>query len=380
MNTIICKHCGKEFELSEALLHQVKETAKQEFDSEHKKDLEKVRLDAFEKAKKEAEDKQALEFADLKQELLEQKKKNDEFREEQLKLREDKRKLEEEKKDFELELQRKVEDKVKESLEREDERHRLKELENEKKLQDAIKANEELRRKLEQGSQQTQGEVLELDFENTLISEFSDDEIIPIAKGKTGGDIRQIVKTPKGTVCGVILWETKRVKAWANDWTEKLKNDLRAEKANIPIIVTNVFPRGFNGNMGIFEGVWLVGYSHAVVLAQLMRQRLIDVAREKYFAQNSEKNSSKDLLYEYVVGHEFVQVVESHLEAYNQLIKQVSSEKVAYEKQWKERLEIADKIMRSTARMVGSVQGKLGNSATLQIKGLDILSLDSGEE
>lgn len=304
MNTIICKHCGKEFELSEALLHQVKETAKQEFDSEHKKDLEKVRLDAFEKAKKEAEDKQALEFADLKQELLEQKKKNDEFREEQLKLREDKRKLEEEKKDFELELQRKVEDKVKESLEREDERHRLKELENEKKLQDAIKANEELRRKLEQGSQQTQGEVLELDFENTLISEFSDDEIIPIAKGKTGGDIRQIVKTPKGTVCGVILWETKRVKAWANDWTEKLKNDLRAEKANIPIIVTNVFPRGFNGNMGIFEGVWLVGYSHAVVLAQLMRQRLIDVAREKYFAQNSEKNSSKDLLYEYVVGHE----------------------------------------------------------------------------
>lgn len=73
-------------------------------------------------------------------------------------------------------------------------------------------------------------------------------------------------------------------------------------------------------------------------------------------------------------------MVESHLEAYNQLIKQVSSEKVAYEKQWKERLEIADKIMRSTARMVGSVQGKLGNSATLQIKGLDILSLDSGEE
>ena len=210
-----------------------------------------------------------------------------EFREEQLKLREDKRRLEEEKKDFEIEMQKKVEEKVKESLEREDERHRLKELENEKKLQDAIKANEELRRKLEQGSQQTQGEVLELDFENALVSEFPDDEIVAVAKGKNGADIRQIVKTPKGTTCGVILWETKRVKAWANDWPEKLKNDLRAEKANIPIIVTNVFPRGFKTNMGVFEGVWIVGYSLGLPLSQLMRQRLIDVAREKYFAQNN---------------------------------------------------------------------------------------------
>ena len=48
------------------------------------------------------------------------------------------------------------------------EEHELKDREKDKKLQDAIKANDDLRRKLEQGSQQTQGEVLELAIEELV--------------------------------------------------------------------------------------------------------------------------------------------------------------------------------------------------------------------
>jgi len=376
MNTIICKHCGKEIEIDEALKHSVREQVQSEEKERHEVEI----AQALERGKKEALEKNSLENEDLRKQIGELRTEKEKFKQEEIKLREEKRNLEEKQKDFDLEVARKTDERVKESLEKENDRHRLKELELEKKLSDVLKKNDEMRIQIEQGSQQTQGEVLELDFENSLSTEFPDDEIVPIAKGKTGGDIRQIVKTPKGTLCGVVLWETKRAKAWANDWTEKLKGDLRAEKANIPIIVTNVFPRGFKGNLGVFDGVWLVGYSHAIALAQLMRQRLIDVAREKYFAQNSEKNSSKDLLYEYVVSHEFAQVVDSHLEVYNHLIKQVSTERVAFEKQWKERLEDADKLMKSTARMVGSIQGKLGTTASLQIKGLDMLSLDAGED
>jgi len=66
---------------------------------------------------------------------------------------------------------------------------------------------EEAQRKAKQGSQQTQGEVLELDLEETLRSTFPSDEIEPVGKGVRGADIRQIVKSPKGYVCGVILWE-----------------------------------------------------------------------------------------------------------------------------------------------------------------------------
>ncbi len=374
MNTIICKHCGKEFELSEALLHQVKADVEKSLSVQHKQDIEEAEA----RAKKEVSEKQALELDDLKKQIEEKEEKMREFRDDQLKLREEKRRLEEEKKDFEIEMQKKVEEKVKESLEREDERHRLKELENEKKLQDAIKANEELRRKLEQGSQQTQGEVMELDFENLLTDTFPTDEIIPIGKGTRGADVRQIVKTQKGTVCGVILWETKRTKAWDNDWPNKLKGDLRSEKANIPIIVSSVFPKELKGGMGFVDGVWIVTYSLALTLAEIMRQRLVDVARQKYLSENREGKG--EALFEYITSHEFVQQVESLLEVHREMNEQVSRERAAFEKQWKTRLEYSEKMLKSTARMVGSIQGKLGTTASLQIKGLDMLSLDSGED
>jgi hypothetical protein len=374
MNTIICKHCGKEIEITEALLEQVKADVEKSFSARFKKEFEEER----EKLTKELTEKQSLELEDLKKQVVEKEAKMKEFRDEQLKLREDKRKLEEEKKDFEIEMQKKVEEKVKESLEREDERHRLKELENEKKLQDAIKANEELRRKLEQGSQQTQGEVLELDFENLLTDTFPTDEIVAVGKGSKGADVRQIVKTQKGTVCGVILWETKRTKAWDNDWTNKLKGDLRTEKANIPIIVSTVFPKDMKSGMGFVDGVWIVSYSLAITLAEIMRQRLVDVARQKYLSENREGKG--EALYEYIISHEFVQQVESLLEVHKEMVEQVNRERAAFEKQWKTRLEYSEKMLKSTARMVGSIQGKLGTTNSLQIKGLDMLSLDSGED
>ena len=114
MNTIICKHCGKEFELSEALLHQVKADVEKSLSVQHRQDIEEAEA----RAKKEVSEKQALELDDLKKQIEEKEEKMREFRDDQLKLREEKRRLEEEKKDFEIEMQKKVEEKVKESLER----------------------------------------------------------------------------------------------------------------------------------------------------------------------------------------------------------------------------------------------------------------------
>ena len=62
------------------------------------------------------------------------------------------------------------------------------------------------------------------------------------------------------------------------------------------------------------------------------------------------------------------------------MVEQVNRERAAFEKQWKTRLEYSEKMLKSTARMVGSIQGKLGTANSLSIKGLDMLSLDSGED
>ncbi|MFA5584848.1 MAG: DUF2130 domain-containing protein [Bacteriovoracaceae bacterium] len=406
-SNLICPNCKKNIELSEALLHEFQE----EFELKHKKDMEEAVRLAEEKAKKNLEEKSSAELEKLQKQLSEEKEKkseelekfkkefeqqrekdNEEFeklkkaqeqaqeeiRKKELAANEEKKRLEDERKEFE-ENKRKEEERIKITVAKEEsEKYRLDKLEYEKKINDMQKALEEAQRKGKQGSQQLQGEVLELDFEQGLRSAFPTDEIVPIAKGKVGADVRQIVKTARGSICGTILWETKRTKGWSNDWTEKLKGDLRTEKANVAILVTNSFPKGFNLSMGLHDGVWLVDYSLAQTLAELIRQRLIDVAKEKYLA--SHKEGRQEQLYEYINSHEFVQQIESLLEVRNTMVSQVDKERAAFEKQWKIRTEAADKLLKGTARMIGSIQGRLGTSNHLQIKGLDMLELDSGEE
>ena len=370
-STLVCPHCKKSIELSDAVMHQFEERLEKEV-SEKLRASEKA---LEEKLRKELGESSQKEKEELERELLEQKKKNSEFQEKELELRAQARKLEDDKKEFELKIQRQMDEERKNLEEKiiraEEEKFRLREMEKNKTIDDLKKALDDAQRRASQGSQQLQGEVLELDLQNMLTETFPNDDIDEIKKGTTGADIRQTVRTPKGTVCGVILWETKRAKSWDNDWPEKLKSDLRAEKANIPIIVSTIMPKDFKSEMGIKEGVWVVSFALSATLAELMRQRLIDVAREKYLAEN--KDGKTEALYEYITSHEFVQQIESFLEVHREMMDQVNREKAAFEKQWKARVEYSEKLMKSTARMVGSIQGRLGSSTTLHIKGMDML-------
>src|SRR5207253_19568 len=85
--------------------------------------------------------------------------------------------------EVELEAQKKMaveESKIREeSSKLAEDKFRLQIAEKEKKLADTQKALEEAQRKAAQGSQQLQGEVMELDFENALAEAFRDDRIEP---------------------------------------------------------------------------------------------------------------------------------------------------------------------------------------------------------
>src|SRR5207237_5552268 len=101
-----------------------------------------------------------------------------------------------------------------------------------------------LKQKAEQGSMQLQGEVLELDFENQLKTAFVHDVVQEVSKGVRGGDVQHTVQTNTGYHCGMILWETKRTKNWSGAWTDKLKEDMRAVKAELAVLVTQALPDG----------------------------------------------------------------------------------------------------------------------------------------
>jgi hypothetical protein len=122
-----------------------------------------------------------------------------------------------------------------EASRRAEERYQLKLAEKEKQIQDAKKANDELKRKLEQGSQQAQGEVLEILLEELLRGAFPLDKIEAVPKGMNGADIVQKVFTRSGQYCGTIVWESKRTKSWSDGWLPKLKDDQRQLKAEIAV-------------------------------------------------------------------------------------------------------------------------------------------------
>lgn len=305
------------------------------------------------------------EQAALREEIKFKNKKLEEAREESRKFYQEKLKLEDEKQNMALEREKFRQQVLLEASDA----HRLKDLEKEKMIGDLKKSLEEAQIKASQGSQQLQGEIQELDLEESLQHSFPHDLIEPVGKGVRGADIRQTVRTSMGTVCGVILWESKRTKAWVDDWAVKLKDDLRATKANIPVIITTVLPKEIKAGFGLYENVWVSEPKLFLPLAEILRKNLIDVAREKH--HGSDKGTKAEMIYNYLTSDTFVQQVQSILEVHQNMYLQIQKERVAFEKIWKERESQAQRIISSTANIYGSIQGLAGQS----LPNLPLLSL-----
>ena len=376
VNLVKCPNCGKNFEITDVFRHEVEEEISQELSEKHKKDLEFLK----DKFSKELKEKSSEELTDLKKQLEEKDKKVEEFRENELKLREERRKLEERERELKLTVQRQIDEQRKkieeEVLKQAVEEHRLKDLEKDKVINDLKDSLENARMKAQQGSQQLQGEVLELDIEDTLKKSFPNDEIEAVEKGIRGADIRQVVKSPKGFICGTILWETKRTKAWTDSWISKLKEDLRNEKANIPIIVSQTLPVEARDGFGLKDGVWVCGFNQILPMATILRKNLLDLGFQQ--AVSNHRGDKAEYLYEYITSQEFRQQVEALAEVYREMNDQVIKEKAAFERIWKAREGQLKRLITSTANVVGSIQGRVGSSI-LHIKGLDLHELESGE-
>ncbi len=234
------------------------------------------------------------------------------------------------------------------------------------KLQDAI-------RKAEQGSQQLQGEVQELDLEATLRSAFPRDIIEPVPKGKFGGDTLHRVAAPLGNTAGTILWESKRTKTWSDGWLAKLRGDMRDAKAEICAIVTSTLPKGID-SFGQVEGVWVCDMASAVPLAMVLRFALMEVSTAR---QSSEgKQTKMELVYSYLTGPSFRQRVEAIKEAFENMREDLEAEKKVILKQWAKRDKQIEAVIASTVGMYGDLQGIAGKSMP-EIDGLDIKQLGS---
>ncbi len=409
---IICPHCHKEIPLTEAIFHQIRGELLKEFEAESKKkeqeiaqkvealnareqaledakrtlDEEIAKKLAIEKeklaseAKRRATEAAALEMKDLLEQIEEKDRKLEEARKAELELRRQRRALEEREKAIELEMARKLDEeraRIKdEALKSATEEHRLKDLEKEKQINDMRKQIEDLKRKAEQGSQQTQGEVLELDLEDMLKANFPLDHIEPVPKGIRGADVLQKVHNRFGQHSGMIIWESKRTKAWSDGWITKLKDDQREVKADVAILMTAILPKDVP-NFGYKDGVWITDYESAAGLATSIRMALAEVAAAKLAAVG--KNEKMEAVYAYIAGPGFKQKVQAIIETFASMKSELDQEKRAMAKIWAKREKQIERVIDSAIGMRGEVEGIIGASLP-EIESLELRALTDGTD
>ena len=255
-----------------------------------------------------------------------------------------------------------------------EEAERLKVAERDQKIASMQRTIEELQRKAEQGSQQTQGEVQELELESLLRSKFLYDTIEPVPKGDYGGDVLHRVVSQSGVACGTILWESKRTKNWGPSWLAKLREDQRAAKAEISVLVSQALPEGVD-TFDVIEGVWVAHPRLIVPVATVLRDLLLQVSTAR--TVNEGQQTKAEMVYQYLTGPRFRLRVEAIVEAFSSMQDDLEKERKAIMKQWAKRSEQIERVMGATVGMYGDLQGIAGKSIQ-EIEGLEFHALGAG--
>ena len=240
----------------------------------------------------------------------------------------------------------------------------LKVKELEKQLEDQKKLAEEMRRKSEQGSMQLQGEVQELLLEELLISTFPFDKIEEVGKGVRGADCIQTVRNQFGIEAGKIIYESKRTKDFGSDWIEKLKTDKRNLGADVAVIVTQTLPKSMD-RFGEKDGVYICTFTEVKSVALLLRNAILKIYDAKKGQEN--KGDKMTLLYDYLVGNEFIGQWSAMREGFKNLRNLLQKERDDFEKNWKKKQVIIEKIINSSLQISGSMEGISGTDVDISL-------------
>ncbi len=315
------------------------------------------------KAVKQATEAQEMAVKELRAELSEKANALKLAQAQELELRRAQRQLEEATEAMKLEVQRTL-DKERGALKAQlraaaDEENRLRLAEKEKVITDLMTKLDEAQRKATQGSQQTQGEVLELDFEQQLRSAFPLDLISEVSKGLRGADVSQEVRSPLGRACGVIVYELKRTQNWSDSWITKLKEDMRGMKAEIGVVVSEALPKGVT-RFGQHDGIFVCDLASAIPLAHTLRRMVLELALARGHQEGAQEKMQ--LLYTYLTGVEFRQRVTGVIEAFVMMREDLEKERRGLTRAWAKREKHINSVVESMAGMIGDVQAISGNA------------------
>lgn len=375
-NKFKCKKCGAEIEVTEAIRHEIEESLIRSIESKHKDELEEVIKKTEEKAALKAQQAIENQLKDLRKENEEERERNKELNKKIGDLLEELRGLRRKDQDRDTEMKKKImdmEEKIRLEVSKSaDEKSNLKVAELEKKLTDTEKALIDAQNKTRQGSQQLQGEVLELDLEERLKNTFNNDEIEPVGKGVSGADVIQKVKNNQGRIAGIILWETKRAK-WSPSWLPKLREDARKANASVAVLLSEALPKEIS-SFEFTDGVLVTSYSYAMPLVVMLRRQLMQLAAAKSAAVNKDQTLEK--LYNFFQSDAFRHRFEAYVEGVVEMQQNLESEKRSITTIWKKREGQINKSLNNLTGLYGDLQGIMGKS----LPDIKLLSLPAGSD
>ena len=254
------------------------------------------------------------------------------------------------------------------AIESEAQRHQLAMSDKDRIIREMSAKLEDAARKAQLGSQQAQGETLEVLLEAQLRSKFPFDVVEPIAKGVSGADVLQIVRDEGGRECGRILWESKRTQHWSAGWLPKLKTDQRNAKADLAVLISQAMPPEVQ-HFNEVDGVWVSSLSCTVPVATALRASLLQLGQHR--RANEGAQSKAELMYEYLNGPQFRGMMQALAAQWDDMQKELADEKKSTQKRWAKREKQIDLLLTSTSGIYGHIQA---------IAGRDFKTIEAFEE
>jgi hypothetical protein len=305
----------------------------------------------------------ATDRQELEQQLAQKSEVISQLRSAELSLRREKSTLEDRAAALEIEVARKL-DAGRAELEarvrtQERERADFEKADLQKRLDDVNTQLAEAQRKTHQGSQQLQGEVLELTLQSGLERAFPLDTIDEVKKGARGGDVIQRVMTRNGQAAGIFLWEAKRARDWSAQWVTKLKEDMRGCGADVGVLVITgtALPKEWESGQlfGLHEDIWITAWATALQLAAVLRSGLLDLHKQRLVSTG--KGEKMEAVYDYLTSSQFAHKLKAVYGTFYRMRQELESEKSQTLQRWARREKQLQTGIAELVGVAGDIQG-----------------------
>lgn len=235
---------------------------------------------------------------------------------------------------------------------------------HEKRQKNLEKTIETLKQEAERRTLQEIGDISEERLLDILKKEFPEDLFERFGKGRSGGDVIQIIMN-NGQQIGKILYENKNDRNWKNKWIEKIKLDRIAIGTTYAILVTKAFPRDAK-HFGIIKGIPVVSPRLLPHISRVIRESIRAIEKQKLSSYEKEEKIS--MLYTYLNSVDFKSSVQSIGDSIEKLNQIRGKERQDHEKVWTSEEHEMNNLTKHFAKVTTNIEGIIENEETVTVK------------